>query len=144
MDEPRPLSDDDRDPLARLVRHGRGLEVAYDVEAGLARHTAAIAGGAQPWSTTSGSGWGLGLGLGVVAIAAVVAGWIAMRSPEATPVAAAIEVQGSPSSSNRMNVRRCSGASERSAACNRSMSPSSAARTSGLGASLAASSISSP
>ncbi len=90
MDEPRPLSDDDRDPLARLVRHGRGLEVAYDVEAGLARHIAAIDGGAQPWSMTSGgSGWGLGLGLGVIAIAAVVAGWIAMRSPEATPVATA-------------------------------------------------------
>ena len=29
------------------------------------------------------------MGLGVVAIAAVVAGWIAMRSPEATPVATA-------------------------------------------------------
>lgn len=89
MDEPRPLSDDDRDPLARLVRHARGLEVAYDVEAGLARHTAAIAGGARPWSTAGGgSGWGVGVG--VVAIAAVAAGWIAMRPPEATPVAIAV------------------------------------------------------
>lgn len=89
MDEPRPLSDDDRDPLARLVRHARGLEVAYDVEAGLARHTAAIASGVRPWSTTGGgSGWGLGLG--VVVIAAVAAGWIAMRSPDATPVAVAL------------------------------------------------------
>jgi hypothetical protein len=92
MDEPRPLSDDDRDPLARLVRHGRGLEVAYDVDAGLARHTAAVAGGAQPWSTTTGRRSGWGPGLGVVAMTVVTAGWFATRPPQPTPVASAAAV----------------------------------------------------
>lgn len=92
MDEPRPLSDDDRDPLARLVRHGRGLEVAYDVDAGLARHTAAVAGGAQPWSTTTGRKSGWGLGFGVVAVTVVTAGWFATRPPQPTPVVSAAAV----------------------------------------------------
>jgi hypothetical protein len=92
MDEPRPLSDDDRDPLARLVRHGRGLEVAYDVDAGLARHTAAVASGAQPWSTATGRRSGWGLGLGVVAMTVVTAGWFATRPPPTAPVASAAAV----------------------------------------------------
>ncbi len=77
MDELRPLSDtDSRDPLARLVRHARGLEVTYDVEAGLARHGRIVAEGAATATPGVLAKWGLG-GL---ATAIFAAGWLASQS----------------------------------------------------------------
>lgn len=87
MDELRPLSDtDSRDPLARLLRHGSGLEVRYDVESGLARHQRLVAAGAATATTTAGlSRWGWG----AIATAIVGAGWLAARAPTPPAVTAA-------------------------------------------------------
>ncbi len=87
MDELRPLRSSERDPLARLLEHGAGLEVEYDVEAGLARHlhlvqtvpiTAPIA------AATRRGWWAMG---GGVVVAGLTTAWLAASQPLSSPSA---------------------------------------------------------
>lgn len=79
MDEMKPLHRADAgDPLARLLAHGRGFAVDYDVDAGLARHEQLVAQGVPPPTTAplesagSGKGW-LGLGRGWLGVGGAIA-----------------------------------------------------------------------